>query len=70
MENERVLAPDEINLARTNPIGPGSRSMSNKDFFVLYIYILYWQEPACSLKRLVFILCGTLFYGTVAKIMF
>jgi hypothetical protein len=41
MENERILAPDEIYLARANPIGLGSR-MSGEDFFVLYI--LHQQE--------------------------
>ena len=41
MENARVLTPEEIHLARANPIKPGSRSMSDEDFFVLYI--LYRQ---------------------------
>ena len=51
MENERILMPDEIYLARSNPIGPGSKSMSGEDFFVLYI--LYRQEPTWSLKSYV-----------------
>ncbi len=33
MENERVLAPEEIYMARAHPIGPGPRSsMSGEDF--------------------------------------
>ena len=49
MENERVLAPDEKYLAcATNLVGPESRSMSDKDFFLLYM--LYRQEPMQSLK--------------------
>ena len=52
MENARILTPEEIYLARANPIGPGSRSMSDKDFFVLYI--LYRQEPTRSLKSYVY----------------
>ncbi len=31
-----------------HPIGPGSKSMSGEDFYVLYI--LYRQEPTWSLK--------------------
>jgi hypothetical protein len=52
MENERVLAPEEIFLARANSIGPGSKSMSEEDFFV--IYILYCQEPTRSLRSYVY----------------
>ena len=50
MENERVLAPDEKHLAGATGslVGPGSRSMSDEDFFVLYM--LYRQEPTRSLK--------------------
>jgi len=55
------IAPDEIYLARSNPIGPGSRSMSGEDFFVLYI--LYRQEPTRSLKSYVnWLFCCT---GTI-----
>jgi hypothetical protein len=63
MENERILAPDEIYLARSNPIGPGSKSMSGEDFFVLYI--LYRQEPTRSLKSYVnWLFCCT---GTIVS---
>jgi hypothetical protein len=48
MENEHILAPEEIYLACNNPIGPGSRIMSNEDFFLLYN--LYRQQPTRSLK--------------------
>ena len=50
MENEHVLAPDEkyLNGASGSLVGPGSRSMSDEDFFVLYM--LYCQEPTRSLK--------------------
>ena len=47
-ENDRVLTPEEIYLARDNPIGPGSMSMSREDFFVLYM--LYRQQPTRSLR--------------------
>ncbi len=49
MENERILAPEEIYLACNNPIGPGSRSMSKEDFFLLYI--LYRQQEINGIKR-------------------
>ncbi len=52
MENERVLAPEEIYMARAHPIGPGSRSMSGEDFYVLYI--LYRQQPTRSLRSYVY----------------
>ena len=53
MENEHVLASDEKYLARaTNLVGPGSRSMSDEDFFLLYM--LYCQEPMQSLKSYVY----------------
>ncbi len=48
MENAGVLTPEELYLTRANPIGLGSRCMSNEDFFMLYI--LYPQEPTRSLK--------------------
>ena len=38
-ENDRVLTPEEIYLARDNPIGPGSMSMPREDFFVLYMLL-------------------------------
>jgi hypothetical protein len=37
MENDRVLAPEEIFMDRDHPIGPRSNSMSGEDFYVLYI---------------------------------
>jgi hypothetical protein len=52
MENERVLTPEEIYLACNNPIGLGSRIMSEEDFFLLYI--LYQQQPTRSLKSYVY----------------
>jgi hypothetical protein len=61
MENERVLTPEEIYLAHANSIGPGSKSMSEEDFFV--IYILYRQEPTRSLRSYVYwLFCCT---GTI-----
>ncbi len=61
MDNERVLVPEEIYLARNNPIGPGSRSMSKEDFFLLYI--LYRQQPTWLLKSYVYwLFCCT---GTI-----
>ena len=63
IENDRVLPPEEIYMARVNPIGPGSRSMSGEDFFVLYI--LYRQQPTRSLKSYVYwLLCCT---GTIVS---
>jgi hypothetical protein len=35
VENDRVLTPKEVYLARDNPIGPGSMSMSGEDFVVV-----------------------------------
>jgi hypothetical protein len=52
MENERVLTPEEVYMARAHPIGPESRSMSGDDFYVLYI--LYWQQPTRSLRSYVY----------------
>jgi hypothetical protein len=52
IKNERVLAPEEIYMARAHPIGPGSRSMSGEDFYVLYI--LYRQQPTRSLRSYVY----------------
>jgi hypothetical protein len=52
MENDQVLAPEEIFMGRDHPIGPGSKSMSGEDFYVLYI--LYRQEPTRSLKSFVY----------------
>jgi hypothetical protein len=53
IENNRVLAPEEIFLGQDNPIlGPGSKTMSGEDFYVLYI--LYQQEPTRSLKSYVY----------------
>ncbi len=52
MENARILVPEEIYLARINPIGPGSRSMSNEEIFILYL--LYRQDPMWSLKSYVY----------------
>jgi hypothetical protein len=51
-EKGRILAPDEIVMGRDHPIGPGSKTMSGEDFYVLYI--LYRQEPTRSLKSYVF----------------
>ena len=64
MENERVLAPDEKYLAHaTNLVGPGSRSMSDEDFFLLYM--LFLQEPMRSLKSYVYwLFCCT---GTIVS---
>ena len=63
MENERVLLPEEIYLARDIPVGPGSSSMSEEDFFVLYM--LYRQEPKRSLKSYVYwLFCCT---GTIVS---
>ena len=63
MENERVLAPEEIYLARANPVGPGSRSMSEEDFFLLYM--LYRQQPTRSLKSYAYwLFCCT---GTIVS---
>ena len=62
-ENDRVLTPEEIYLARDNPIGPGSMSMSREDFFVLYM--LYRQQPTRSLKSYVYwLFCCT---GTIVS---
>jgi hypothetical protein len=58
IENDRVLPPEEIYMACVNPIGPGSRSMSGEDFYVLYI--LYRQQPTRSLKICVLV---TLLHG-------
>ncbi len=52
IENNQVLAPEETFLGRDNPIGPGLKSMSGEDFYVLYI--LYWQEPTRLLKSYVY----------------
>jgi transposase len=63
VENDRVLTPKEVYLARDNPIGPGSMSMSGEDFYVLYI--LYRQEPTRSLKSYVYwLFCCT---GTIVS---
>ncbi len=37
VENDQVLTPKEVYLARDNPIGPGSMSISGEDFYMLYI---------------------------------
>jgi len=47
-EKGRILTPDEIVMGRDHPIGPGSKTMSGEDFYVLYI--LYRQEPTRLLK--------------------
>ena len=47
--NKRILAPEVIYLAHANPIGPGSRSMSKEDFFLLYV--LYCQDLTQSLSQ-------------------
>ncbi len=60
MENDHVLAPEEIFMDRDHPIGPGSNSMSGEDFYLLYI--LYRQEPTRLLKSYVY----CLFYYTRA----
>ncbi len=44
-ENEQVLAPDEIYLARNNPIIPGSRSMSGESF----LRALYFLPAAANM---------------------
>ena len=63
MENERILSPEEIYLAQDIPVGPGSSSMSEEDFFVLYM--LYCQEPKRSLKSYVYwLFCCT---GTIVS---
>ena len=63
MENACVLTPEEIYLARANPIGPRSRSMSDEDFLVLYL--LYRQESTRSLKSYVYwLFCCT---GTIVS---
>ncbi len=48
MKNECVLVPEEIYMACAHPIGPGSRSMSGEDFYMLYI--LYRQQPTWLLR--------------------
>ncbi len=52
MENSRILAPEEILMARSLPIGLGSQSMADEDIFILYL--LYWQDPTRSLKSYVY----------------
>ncbi len=63
IENDRVLAPEEIYGAQDNPIGPGSTIMSGEDFYVLYL--LYRQQPTWSLKSYVYwLFCCT---GTIVS---
>jgi hypothetical protein len=52
IENNQVLAPEEIFLGRDNLIDPGLKSKSSEDFYVLYI--LYRQEPTRLLKSYVY----------------
>jgi hypothetical protein len=52
LKNDQVLVPEEIFMARDNPIGPESKSMSGDDFFILYI--LYRHQPTRSLKSYVY----------------
>jgi hypothetical protein len=52
MENPRILAPEEILIARGLLIGPVSWSMNDEDIFILYL--LYWQDPTRSLKSYVY----------------
>jgi hypothetical protein len=52
MENSHILTPEEILLALSLPIGPGSRSMSDEEIFILYL--LYRQDPTRSLKSYVY----------------
>jgi transposase len=53
--NGRVLRPEEIFANRSMPRGPGSKSMTKEDGFV--IYMLYRQNPSRSLKSYVYWLC-------------
>jgi hypothetical protein len=50
MKDSRILAPEEILMARGLLIGPGSRSMSDEDIFILYL--LYRQDPTRFLKAM------------------
>jgi hypothetical protein len=52
IENKQVLPLEEFFLGWDNPIGPGSKSMSGEDFYVLYI--LHQQEPTRLLKSYVY----------------
>ena len=36
MENAPILTPEEIHLALANLIGPGSRSITDEEIFILY----------------------------------
>ena len=44
VENDQVLTLKEVYLARDNPIGPGSMSMSGEDFAVLYMLFVSSQR--------------------------
>ena len=63
MDNDQVLAPEEIFMGRDHPIRPGSKSMSGEDFYVLYI--LYRQEPTRSLRSYVYWLYN--YTGTIVS---